>query len=310
MRRVKIGLGAGLCLTLAAGCAPESWLRKPTPSDIEAVSTGNPSVEPMLNYLNTESRKIQAFQCERLELQVRSASGNGNVSGYLYCRAPHDFRLRGKALGMDEVDLGSNEEEFWFWVKRADDKLYHCSYRDFQQGGVRLPFPFQPEWIAEALGMGHYGNPTEYAIQRVGPRQDKIELTQTVTSPQGKPVKKVMVCNYNKVRPPTPQVLEHRLQDAQGKVICSATVQQVGYDPAADVTYPKVVVLSCPGDKPGERIELRMILDKVTVARPIDPDTAQGMFSRRGLRYPTYDLARGGQDATRASLQRVRGSSR
>jgi hypothetical protein len=310
MRRVLTGLGAGLCLTMAVGCAPESWMRKPTPSDVESVSTGNPTAEPLLNYLNAEAHKIQSFQCERLELQARAQGGGGNVSGYLYCRAPHDFRLRGKAMGMDEVDMGSNDEEFWFWIKRASPNLYHCSYRDFQQGGVRLPFPFQPEWIAEALGMGQYtGNPADYHVQRVGPGGNKIELTRTITSPQGQPVTKVTVCNFNKVRPPTPQILEHRLQDAQGKVICSAAIQSVAFDPATEATYPKVVVLSCPGEKPGERVELRMIMDKVTLSRPIDPQTAQTMFSRRQLGYPAYDLARG-PEATRTSIQRTRGSSR
>ena len=56
------------------------------------------------------------------------------------------------------------------WIKRGDPYQFFCSYKDLEEGRVRVvPFPFQPEWIMEAMGLGDYGTPDKYVgIQKDG----------------------------------------------------------------------------------------------------------------------------------------------
>ena len=38
------------------------------------------------------------------------------------------------------------------------------SYDSLAKGGVRLPFPFQPQWIMEALGMADFGTGEKFRV--------------------------------------------------------------------------------------------------------------------------------------------------
>ena len=79
---------------------------------------------------------------------------------------------------------------------------FHCSYQALREGKVRmLPFPFQPDWIMETLGMGQYGPATRYEPQVVV-EAEKLKLIEKIRSPQGVPVKKVTVFNRRKMTAP------------------------------------------------------------------------------------------------------------
>ena len=92
--------------------------------------------------------------------------------------------LTGTLIGKEEVQLSSNDQEFWYWIKQSKPPyLFHCSYQDLAEGKVRqMPFPFQPDWLMEALGMGEYGPPENYQL-RAG--QSTLELVENTRSPQG-----------------------------------------------------------------------------------------------------------------------------
>ena len=68
------------------------------------------------------------------------------------------------------MDIGSNNEEFWFWISQAKDddgvaRVHYCSYADMAAGKARMPFPFQPDMIVAALGMGEYDPQKEYTLR-------------------------------------------------------------------------------------------------------------------------------------------------
>ena len=53
------------------------------------------------------------------------------------CQKPRDFRLRAKILGTPAVDLGSNDQEFWYWISKVNPPhVYHCSYENLKTGKV------------------------------------------------------------------------------------------------------------------------------------------------------------------------------
>jgi hypothetical protein len=203
-------------------------------------------------------------------------------------------------FGNPEVDLGSNDQEFWFWIKRADPpRQYYCTYKDLEEGRVRhLPFPFQPEWILEAMGLGQYGPATRYQLV-VEP--EVYKLVERTKSPQGTDVRKVIVIQRRAAQGNAPQVTEYLLlDDATSKEICSAHVTAVQRDPRSLAALPYRIELRWPA----ARLKLAMRLDGMTVNAPIPQPEA--VFVRRPQGVPAVDLAR--LQVQPSSLQRVRGT--
>lgn len=299
MRHVTTAAGVGAVLLLA-GCNqlfhkttnPEV-ATQPLPRDLTAAK--------LVAYLNDNAAKVQTVRCNGLDLDCKQGFQSVHLTANMACQKPNGFRLLAKSGISDEVDLGSNSQEFWFWVKRNEPPyLFHCAYDDFRRGNVALPFPFQPEWIIEAMGISQYDPAKEY---KVVPKGTTIELQEVAQSPQGRPMKKVTVFNRNPSPSGVPQVIAHKLLDEKDKEICSAQIYAVQVDPVTQAVIPRKVNLVWPSEK----LEMRLTLDKTQVNAPIDNQVAARLFGRPQLQgVQPYDLARRALDSP-TSLRQVRG---
>jgi hypothetical protein len=269
------------CVLCVAGCHGSKWSFVRNNNDNARVSGETPTAAQLVDYLNQNAQRLRSLQSIDVDLDARQGAQPIGLRAKLACQQPKNFRLLADALGNSQVDLGSNDSEFWFWIAKTDPPyLYHCSYPDLARG-VQVPFPFQPEWVMETLGMADYGSPERYTVV---PRASTIELVQQTVSAQGQPVRKVIV--FNRTRSGV-QVLGHVLQDARGQQICSAQIEQTQNVDGAIV--PHKLVLRWPS----ERMQLTMRLNQVSINR-IDPEMASRLFTRPPLaNVPSYDLARG-----------------
>jgi len=91
-----------------------------------------------------------------------------SVSGRLAVVQPYDFKLElgSRVAGVDVADMGSNRDEFWFWVKNDDKYIFRASYDDLASS--ELAATYQPDWIASALGLKPI-TPDEAASARISP---------------------------------------------------------------------------------------------------------------------------------------------
>lgn len=308
MRQVILGLGLGAAL-VACGC---SGIQNNRGGDYGGggvrFDTRQPTVVSMVTYLNDNARRIQGIQCD-VNLEAKGPDGHNRggtqsvvVGGTMDCQKPRNFRLMGKVVGQPQVDIGSNNDEFWFWIPKADPRVNHCSWEALTRGGVQLPFPFQPDMILAALGMAEYDLRKPYKIET---RARTVELIET-TAVQGRPVKKITVFDRNRATGNQPVVIAHILRDDKGNELCSATITAVQYDRGTGAVVPQRVKLVCPS----QQVELKMKLDNIRVA-PIPPNLAATLFSRRNLSNRTsYDLAQQRIDSPpqgQSELQRVGG---
>ena len=212
--------------------------------------------------------------------------------------------------GQPAVDIGSNNDEFWFWISQGKDqdgvsRVHYCSYQDMAAGKARMPFPFQPDMIVAALGMGEYDPTKEYSL-----RDDAktVSLVEKTVSAQGDPVQRVTVFNRVKVGPGKPQVLAHVLLDAKGNEICRASIQEVEtvqIDRDTRAVVPQRVQLVW---RP-QQIEMTMRLFDTQV-NSIDAAHAAKLFSRGDLAsIPAANLAAGAPDSpsgySQMSIQRT-----
>ena len=304
MRRILCGVCLSAVL-ISAGC--NNWIHKREENPQGRALTEAPNQAKLVDFLNENARRVQGMECLNVDMDVKVGYQTGGLSGRMAIQKPNNFRLIAKIpTGTPEADIGSNEQEFWYWIKRAEPPfVYHCSYDDFRKGNVRyMPFPFQPEWIMEALNISEYDPNKHYEVAK---KADTIELSEQVVTPQGQRIRKVTVFNPRNVGTSKPQVTAHLLLDDKGKEICSAHITEVQVDRTTGAILPHKVQLVWAGDKNQERTEMRLILNDIRVG-PIAPDRAPDLFARGGAltTMRSFDLARG-PDGQANSLQRVRG---
>jgi hypothetical protein len=154
------------------------------------------------------------------------------------------------------------------------------------QGKMRGQFPFQPEWVMEAMGIAPCSPAENYEL-KVNPTT--LELIENARSPQGQPIRKITVINRVPAHGTTPQVTAHILQDARGQEICSAHISEVQIDKTTGAIVPRKVRLVCPAEKS----EMKLQLDDLIVNDPTLAQAAQ-LFRRPKLtNVESFDLASG-----------------
>jgi hypothetical protein len=310
MRHVSFVVGLG-GLVLLAGCTSSKWsIFKGNGARTDTGYVENPTREQLVYFLNDNAERVQSVQCGHLYIQagmggpLRPSMG---LEGQMVCQKPRNFRMVAKlgVSGTQELDMGSNSDEFWYWIARGDPYQFHCSYQAMDEHKVQvMPLPIQPDWIIEAMGIARCSPVENYTVI---PRKDTVELVEKARSPQGKTIRKVTVFRRSRAASGSPQVVAHLLiDDATNQEICSATITQaqrvVTDDRRSEVILPKKVVFYLPQGK----IRLSMTLDEVTVNKAVGrPDL---LFTRRPLaNIRAFDLAQGKADS---SVQQVEGRSR
>ncbi len=288
-------------LLLASGCTRWNILHGPEKS--RAPGPG-PSPAARSRSSHDNSGRIQTLRCTDLDMTCWSGLQSFGLRGKMIAQKPRNFLLGADLFGNREVDLGSNDKEFWYWIKKADPPYqFFWSYKNLAAGRAnRIPFPFQPDWIIEALGMGTYGPAERYQVEVEG---DKLKLVEKTVSPQGRPVRKVIVMNRLPVKSPHPQVTAFLLlDDASNEEICSAhiTETQLDRNPQGRAgILPRRIEFRW--SMPNQRLKLAMKLGDVTV----NPPMAAATFARLRLQgVPSFDLATGQVDQP-ASVRQVQG---
>lgn len=279
-------IGSALMVFAVAGCGSTRWnfLQGHT---APAKQVGElPSREALVAYLNDNASRVRSVRVGELDITASQGLQSFGLRGKMVVQKPRDFRMSADTLGNRVVDLGSNEKEFWYWISKADPPYqFYCNYQDLQEGKVRfMPVPFQPDWIMETMGLGPYGPAEKYVLEHDA---NSIRLVERTRSPQGRPVKKVIVMNRRPVAPPQPQVMQYLLIDEQtGKEICSAKIRDIQVDRGTGAILPRRLDLHWPE----QRVKLALKLDETAV----NPDLPQAAFIRQPLQgVRSFDLAQG-----------------
>jgi hypothetical protein len=285
MRFLSLTLAFGALVPLA-GCVDSKWafLRR---QDTPPPAPGNaPTADQLVAYLNRNAEQITSLQCMHVDLDCKYRLQQFHVAARMVCEKPRNFRLVAEALSKTEADIGSNRDEFWLWIARNDPPyLLHCSYQALEQGGVRLPFPVQPDWVMEALGMAAY--PADGRYQLIPNRRTgQLELVQD-TMNQGRRAQRVTVFdNHPNARV---RVKAHILRDERGQEICAAYIRDVDF--INGIMVPRKVDLVYPAERLQMRFTLFADANDVVLNRPLDPEQARDLFSRPSWRgVQTYDL--------------------
>lgn len=264
IRSLALQLASVLLATTTMGCTLFPLTAK---NETPAPVRNNGTTEHFVKYWNANSDRIESLRCDKLEIDVDSQGQSYGLSAQLGYHREHDFRLLGKFMGKSEVDLGSNNDEIWFWIARANPpSVYFCKREELSH--VKLATPFQPDWLVEVLGVGRI----DVEKYREGHSNDTyFTLVTEERTPAGLPVTKRLVVDRQ-----TNRIRAFEIFDGK-KRLMEAVVEEYHDDPAIGYFVPSRLRIEWPDAD--TRLKIAMNPRKIEV-NTITPELAASMFAR------------------------------
>ena len=141
----------GRAVLRSSGANCPSWTRQRQPA-LPPVLPPNPTLEQVIDVVNRNGQ-IQRFASN----QATSFAGHALAADeYRFSAAAAAFACAClPTIACAGLDLGSNDAEFWFWIRRNDPPgVYFCRHDQFAAlSPARQMIPIQPDWLIDALGV-------------------------------------------------------------------------------------------------------------------------------------------------------------
>jgi hypothetical protein len=186
----------------------------------------------------------------------------------------------GKRLTGTELDLGSNHEIFWLWVRASEPPaLFFCRHDQHGLSEASRVIPVPPSWLIEALGLFRFDPQANHE----GPYRradDNLEMRSTIGTPGG-PLYKLTVLDAKQG-----WVLEQHVLSSQGAPLASVWARGHGKDEATGVALPTHVEIRMPPT----RLAIHIDVGDVVINQPVG-DPVQMWSKPVYPGFPDVDLA-------------------
>jgi len=215
------------------------------------VLTETPTTNDVIQAVNANSALIKSLFTTDAVLSVPGAP---SLRANIALERQKRFRLRAEtALTGAEVDLGSNDELFWFWVRRnPPPTIYYCRHDRFETSAAKQVVPVDPEWLLDALGLVTFDAYHQHSTPTKN-RNGKWEIRTTLPSTSGlPPMSKLTVVDEARGF-----VLEQHLYDAKGTLIASAITSRHWRDPATGAVVPQAIEINWPSTQFNLKFDVR-----------------------------------------------------
>lgn len=284
LRRLWIWLVWLLVLAPATGCKLFQPREKLTP--VPVAFTDTPQVGDLFTTVNRRTQNVRQLQAETT---VGISGVPARLSGSLLVERPNRLRLKVSPLGMDSLgaDIGSNEHQFWVWVKSggvmADSMLMFANHQEYAQSQVATVMPLEPRWITDALGLITFESNGQYQ----GPiaRSDgRLEIRAQEPTARG------MMASTMVFDPKTGLLKQKAMYDAQGQMIGYCDIGEYQYFPEVDAAVPTSMTLHF---RPGTDLVSTATIQLSNIRLNglyVDPNTAWSMPNPVGIQ--RVDLSR------------------
>lgn len=233
-------LACGVLLLATAGCAgfrnPFAPIGPPAPH----VLRPGASLEEVIAAVNENSGRIHSYAANGATITPLGMPGVPSLSGSILIERPSRFRVNaGTALTGPVIDLGSNEQLLWMWIRDSEPRgVYVCRRDQFGSSGAQQVMPVNPDWLPSALGMVEF-EPHGQHQMRLLP-DGNLEVSSTVPGPSG-PLTRLCV-----IDPTRAWVLQQHAYNATGEPVATAVATQHRYFPEQQVSLPQRVEVRLP----------------------------------------------------------------
>jgi hypothetical protein len=237
-----------LCLICASGATCQRPLVNYNP--FAAPGPSAPQVLPqaatreqIVAAVNGNSSRVQSLSASNVSITVPNMMGLPLLSGNIAAQRPGRFRLTAGSLNGPELDLGSNDELFWLWVRRNQPPaVYFCRHSQFGNSSIRQILPVEPSWLLSALGMVDIDPGSVFDGPLPSPRGNgTVELRTTLASAAGN-LQRVLLIDARRA-----WVVEQHIYDQAGTtLLASARADSHRYYPEQQVSLPDRISLELP----------------------------------------------------------------
>jgi hypothetical protein len=272
-----------LLLTLLApsgGCYWNRWFRRNVTEPSPVAFTTIPVREEVLQAINANSGRITSLQTQGATVSI---PGVPSITADIAIERPHKFRFRaGTSLLGPELDLGSNDELFWFWAQRApQSSVFFARHDQFATSRAKQMIPIEPSWLMEALGVVEI-DPNSVIEGPVTAGSDRVQMKTLVHTSGGQFTRLLHIHKtYG-------WVLEQHLYDGGGQLVASARASQHQYYPLDGISLPQQVDITVPASG----LQFQLVVDRYAVNQPLGDSVALFNLPRKQLQsYPFVDLA-------------------
>lgn len=210
----------------------------PAPQVLPEIATR----EMIIAAVNQNSSRIQSITATSASITIPDTMNLPLLTANIAAERPGRVRITaGTALTGQELDLGSNDQLFWMWVRRNQPPaVYFCRQDQFANSAIRQIMPVEPSWLLSAMGMTEI-NPAN-VIDGPLPRSDgTVELRTVMPSASGN-LQRVVVIDARRA-----WVVEQHVYDPTGRtLLASAVAETHTYYPAEQVSLPQKISLRLP----------------------------------------------------------------
>lgn len=211
------------------------------------------ALPPLVAEMNERNSRVKSVLCENVGYVVRQSGNRFRLTGKVCYEKPKNFRMLIDSVLGREVDIGSNDKEFWYWSRRDKSPgLHYAAHEDFPK--TRLKTPFNPAFLRASLGF------EEWAAEGVRVTEDggDVMLTYRQTDGSGRPVLFSVIVNKAKKRADG-----YSVSDANGKPVATCEIKQFDGDSPSQILYDwqeegRVMLMTMPNVSVNVKINASM----------------------------------------------------
>lgn len=219
-----------------------------------------PTLEQVMTTVHDNTQRVRSLMVPQAVLSV---PGVPRLSAQLACEPPRRFRLRAQtAVTGGELDLGSNDDLFWLWIRRHEPPvMLYCRHDAFERSAARTIVPLKAEWMPELLGLVTF-RPEDRHEGPVPLADGRLEIRTRIPGSEGERLKSTIVDGT------TGLVVEQHLYTAAGERLASVRTSRHRVDPQSGAALPHLVEVSWPTSQLEFQLELTTISTNLPVADP------------------------------------------
>ncbi len=274
---------AGILLS-APGCT----LSGAGASAIPVAFNTPPALPQVIDAINSNSERVQQLHSDNVRLSIPGQIGGLNATmTYEKSPTPHltpgRFRLSGEALGSRQLDLGSNDNRYWMWVKQnKPPTVFWGEHSRYHRSAAQQILPMPPSWIVEALGVVTLdpGGVHEGPFQSQYGTPGLFQIRSQVPTPNGNLTRLLEIDESRAL------IVQQQIYDSSGRLLAVADLSNFNHDALQGVTLPRSIQIKLPP----AGLAFNFEVDSYTLNQPVaDPELRWAMPQLDGHQY--RDLA-------------------
>ena len=236
--QLALAIAAALAAASAPGCRWNEWFVRNSPAAPPIAFSALPGPDEALTAINSNTQRIQSLQTQGATISI---PGVPPIGAEIAMARPRNLRFRaGTNLLGQQLDLGSNDELFWFWAARAPQPaVFFARHEQFATSPARQMLAIEPAWLIEALGAVEI-DPASILEGPLAADNGRVHIRTKMPSTAGNNSRLIVIDKKYA------WVLEQHVYDEQGELLASSRTSQHEYYPLDGVSLPKRIEVQIP----------------------------------------------------------------